>query len=67
LARMTGLALAAALPATLLWRNLPALHPAWAGLLVIGAYAGLYLGGAALARFPELEPWTEHWRRSRRG
>ncbi|HUF78942.1 MAG TPA: murein biosynthesis integral membrane protein MurJ, partial [Thermoanaerobaculia bacterium] len=46
LARMTGLALAAALPATLLWRNLPALHPAWAGLLVIGAYAGLYLGGA---------------------
>jgi putative peptidoglycan lipid II flippase len=63
LARMTGLALAAALPATLLWRNLPALHPAWAGLLVIGAYAGFYLGGAAAARFPELESWLGRWRR----
>ncbi|HUP42393.1 MAG TPA: murein biosynthesis integral membrane protein MurJ [Thermoanaerobaculia bacterium] len=68
LARMAGLALAAALPAALLWRLLPAaLHPALAGLLVIGAYAALYLAGAALARFPELEPWTDRWRRSRRG
>jgi hypothetical protein len=61
---MAGLALAAALPAALLWRLLPAgLHPALAGLAVIGAYAVLYLAGAALARFPELEPWTERWRR----
>jgi putative peptidoglycan lipid II flippase len=72
LARMAGLALAAALPAVLLWRLLPAgLHPAGqpilGGLLVIGAYAAFYIAGAALARFPELEPWTERWRRRRRG
>ncbi|HEX6200278.1 MAG TPA: lipid II flippase MurJ, partial [Thermoanaerobaculia bacterium] len=65
LARMAGLALAAALPATLVWRLLPALHPALVGLAVIGAFAGLYLGGAALARFPELEPWVGRLRRRR--
>ncbi len=67
LARMTGLALAAALPATLLWRSLPPMHPALVGLLVVGAYAGLYLGGAGLARFPELTPWLGRLRpRSRK-
>ena len=64
LARMAGLALAAAVPATLLWTLLPAaLHPVVSGLLVIGAFAGLYLGGAALARFPELDSWLGRWRR----
>jgi putative peptidoglycan lipid II flippase len=65
LVRMGGLALAAALPATLLWRLLPALHPALVGLAVIGAFAGVYLGGAALARFPEIEPWVGRLRRRR--
>jgi putative peptidoglycan lipid II flippase len=64
LARMAGLALAAAVPASLLWTLLPAaLHPVVSGLLVIGAFAGLYLGGAALARFPELDSWLGRWRR----
>lgn len=58
LARMAALAVGAAVPATLLWRWLPPLHPALAGLLVIGGFAALYLGGAALARFPEMESWT---------
>jgi putative peptidoglycan lipid II flippase len=58
LARMGALAASAAVPATLLWRWLPPLHPALTGLLVIGLYVGVYLGGAALARFPEMERWT---------
>ncbi len=70
LARMGGLALAAALPATLLWWLLrgfhPTLHPALGGLLVVGVYAGVYLGGAALARFPELESWLGRLRRRSR-
>jgi len=63
LARMAGLAALAALPATLLWRLLPPLHPALLGLAVLGAFAALYLGGAALARFPEIEPWIGRLRR----
>lgn len=62
-ARMGTLAVGAALPATLLWRFLPELHPALLGLAVIGAYAVLYLGGAAVARFPEMESWTGRIRR----
>lgn len=61
--RMGGLAVAASLPATLLWRLLPPLHPALLGLLVVGAYAAFYLAGAALARFPEMESWTGRIRR----
>jgi len=70
LVRMAGLALAAAVPATLLWRWLPAAvhpssHPILGALLVIGAFAGLYVGGAALARFPEIDAWLGRWRRRR--
>jgi putative peptidoglycan lipid II flippase len=63
LARMGGLAVGAAVPATLCWRWLPPLHPALAGLLVIGGYAALYLGGAGLARCPEMESWAGRLRR----
>ncbi len=57
LGRMAGLALAAAVPGSLLWWLLPSLHPALLALLVLGAFAGLYLGGAVLARFPEIDSW----------
>ncbi len=57
LGRMGGLALAAAVPGTLLWWILPPLHPLVLAALVLGAFAGLYLGGAALAGFPEINSW----------
>lgn len=63
LARMAALAAGAAVPATLLWRFLPALHPALLGLAVLGTYAVLYLGGAAALRLPEMESWTGRVRR----
>lgn len=56
-ARMAGLSVAAALPATLVWWLLPPLHPALAGAAVVGTYAAVYLAGAWLARFPEAESW----------
>jgi putative peptidoglycan lipid II flippase len=63
LGRMTATALAAAVPAILLWRVLPPLHPALGALLVVGAYAGLYLLGARLLGFPELDAWLGRWTR----
>ncbi len=58
LGRMAGLALAAAVPGTLLWWLLPPLHPIVLAVLVLGPFAGLYLGGAALWRFPEIDSWA---------
>ena len=55
--RMAGMALAASLPATLVWWLLPPLHPALAGAAVVGTYAAVYLAGAWIARFPEAESW----------
>ena len=63
LVRMVALAAGAAVPATLLWWLLPALHPALLALAVIGTYAGLYLGGAAAMGLPEMESWTGRVRR----
>jgi putative peptidoglycan lipid II flippase len=57
LGRMAGLAVAAAVPGTLLWWLLPRLHPLPLAVLVLGAFTSLYLGGAALARFPEMDSW----------
>lgn len=62
-----GLALVAMLPAALLWRWLPEWPVAAQGALVVGLYAALYLGGAALLGFPEMRAWwgqlARRWRR----
>jgi putative peptidoglycan lipid II flippase len=63
LGRMLATAVGAAVPATLLWWILPPLHPALAALIVVGVYAGLYLAGARLFGFPELETWLGRWTR----
>jgi putative peptidoglycan lipid II flippase len=56
--RMLGLALAAGLPAALLWGLLPPARPLLGGLLVVGTYAAAYLLLARLALPEELEVWT---------
>ena len=61
LGRMAGAAVAALVPATVLWvaqRTVaPSLHPSLVALGVIGLYAGTYLAAARLLGFPELESW----------
>lgn len=61
--QMTGLALAAAAPAGILWTVLPDWHPIPTALLVIGLYALVYLGTVRLFDFPELDAWTRRLRR----
>ncbi len=57
LGRMTLLALAAAVPAALLWWALPPLHVAIQALAVVGAYALGYLLLARMTGAEELEFW----------
>jgi putative peptidoglycan lipid II flippase len=56
--RIAALALAAALPAALLWRLLPPLPLLLTALPVLAAYGLLYLGAARLANRPELAAVT---------
>ena len=58
LARMIGLALAAAAPTAGLWWLLPAWPVIATAALVVSVYAALYLGGAYLAGFDELDAWA---------
>jgi putative peptidoglycan lipid II flippase len=55
MAKMTGLAVVAVLPSTLLWWLLPAAPEIVQALLVIGVYAGIYLLLAKIARMEEEE------------
>ncbi|MDY7095608.1 MAG: murein biosynthesis integral membrane protein MurJ [Acidobacteriota bacterium] len=64
--RFLLLALAAGVPAVLLWLVLPAWHVAFQAMLVLAVYAALYLGAAAAFRLPELESWWSLLRRRRR-
>jgi putative peptidoglycan lipid II flippase len=57
--KLLALAAAAALPAAALARVLPPLHPALAALLVVGAYAAVYLLLAHLAGVKEMAAVTE--------
>jgi peptidoglycan biosynthesis protein MviN/MurJ (putative lipid II flippase) len=65
--RFLLLALAAAVPAVLLWMVLPAWHVALQAILVLMVYAVVYLGAAAAFRLPELESWWSLLRRRRKG
>lgn len=58
LGKMLALALAAAIPAAVTWVLLPAYHVAWTAVLVVGLYAGTYLGLAWLLGLSELEAWV---------
>ena len=58
---MTGLALAALIPAAGVWRLLPAWHVLLVAPLVVGTYAAVYLGAAALLGFDEIEVWTRRF------
>ena len=61
LLRMTGLALAALLPAAGLWWGLPDWHVLLVAPLVVGTYAAAYLGAAVLFGFEEIEAWTRRF------
>lgn len=67
MARMTGLAVAAAVPAALLGWLLPPIHVVLRAGVVVGVYAVLYLGLARLVLPEELGFWTGRFgRRLRR-
>ena len=55
---MIGLALAAAAPTAGLWWLLPAWPVIATAALIVSTYAALYLGGAYLAGFDELDAWA---------
>jgi len=59
--RMAGLALLAVPPAAGLWGLLPDWHVLIVAPLVVGTYGALYLGGAALLGFDEIESWTRRF------
>jgi putative peptidoglycan lipid II flippase len=63
MAKMTGLAAAAALPAALLWWLLPATSMILQALLVVGAYGAVYLLLAKLAGMAEVEAFLGGLRR----
>lgn len=63
---LVALALASALPAGVLWWLLPAWPVLVVAALVLGLYAGVYLGVATLLKLPELEAWRSQLRRRRR-
>lgn len=65
-AGMMGLAAAAVVPAAALWWWLPPLHPAVAAVLVVGVYAGVYLGAARALGLPAAEAWLGRLVRRRR-
>jgi putative peptidoglycan lipid II flippase len=59
--RMMTLALAAVPPAAGLWWMLPDWHVLLTAPLVVGLYAAVYLGGAVLFGFEEIEAWTRRF------
>ena len=61
LLRMTALALAAVPPAAGLWALLPEWDVLLTAPLVVGAYAAVYLGGAALLGVDALTAWTRRF------
>jgi putative peptidoglycan lipid II flippase len=61
LGRMTALALAALPPAAGVWALLPSWPVLAVAPLVVGLYAALYLGAAALLAFDELQAWTRRF------
>ncbi|MFL6196178.1 MAG: murein biosynthesis integral membrane protein MurJ, partial [Thermoanaerobaculia bacterium] len=64
--RLTLLALAAAVPAALLWRVLPPMHVALQALAVVGLYGAGYLLLARLTGAEELGFWLGRFARRRR-
>jgi putative peptidoglycan lipid II flippase len=58
IAKMVGLTFVAAVLAIGLWWMLPPWPVVATAALVVGAYAAVYLGCAALAGFDELDAWT---------
>ncbi|HEX2164157.1 MAG TPA: murein biosynthesis integral membrane protein MurJ [Thermoanaerobaculia bacterium] len=65
--RMAALALAAAVPAALLWWLLPDWQVAIVAVLVVGTYAAVYLAAAHLLGFDEVDAWAGRFlRRLRR-
>ena len=65
IARMTGLAAAAALPAALVWMIVAALPMILAAIVVVAVFAAAYLMLAKLAGFDELDAWTGRFLRRR--
>jgi peptidoglycan biosynthesis protein MviN/MurJ (putative lipid II flippase) len=65
-ARMAALALAAAVPAALVWWALPAVHVAACAAVVLGVYAAAYLGLTRLAGISEASTWLGRLARRRR-
>lgn len=63
MARMVGIAVAAALPAGLLWWLLPPLPMILEALLVVGTFGVVYLLLAKLSGMQEMEAWTGGLRR----
>jgi putative peptidoglycan lipid II flippase len=67
MAKMVGVAVAAALPAALLWWLLPPLPVIVEALLVVGTFGAGYLLLARLSGMEEMEAWTGGLRRRLRG
>ena len=66
--QMSGLAVAAMVPAALLWWLLPGWSVLVVALLVVGVYGVTYLALAYLLHFPELNAWAGRFlRRFRKG
>ncbi len=61
LLRMMGLALVAVVPAAGLWWTLPDWHVLLVAPLVVGTYATVYLGTAALLGFEEIATWSRRF------
>jgi len=61
LAEIAGLTLAASLPAAGAWGLLPDWHVLFVALIVVGVYAGGYLGVAFLIGTDELDAWTRRF------
>ncbi len=66
IARMFGLALAAAALASLVWLALPPLHTILTAAIVLGIFAGTYLFAAWRLGVEEASPWFEALARSLR-
>jgi putative peptidoglycan lipid II flippase len=59
--RMTGLAVAALVPALTVWWGLPDAPVFLEALVVAGVYAAAYLGAAYLLGFDEMDPWVRRF------
>ena len=58
LMRMMGTSVVAGVPAVLVWWLLPVIHIILEAAIVVGLYAGFYLGLARLTHAPELSTWV---------